>query len=286
MATMRVISDTQELREHVDACRHEQAGLAFVPTMGNLHEGHLALVRRGLELAGTVVASIFVNPLQFGENEDLDAYPRTLEADLHQLESLGVDCVFTPSVHQLYPDGLESHTQVRVPGLTDVLCGRSRPGHFDGVTTVVCKLLNIVRPDVAVFGNKDLQQRLVVSKMVHDLALPVSIEGVPTARAADGLALSSRNGYLSPAARQLAPQLYAHLSDVGRAVLAGHRDYSALCDEAIHQLNSAGFLCEYFEARRCSDLKPAASSDPDIAFFAAAQLEGTRLIDNLTVALN
>jgi pantoate--beta-alanine ligase len=283
---MHVISDTQEFREHVDASRREQPRIAFVPTMGNLHEGHLALIRRGLELASIVVASIFVNPLQFGENEDLDAYPRTLEADLHQLASLGVDCVFTPSVHQLYPDGLETHTQVRVPGLTDILCGRSRPGHFDGVTTVVCKLLNIVRPDVAVFGNKDLQQQLVVSKMVRDLALPVIIEGVPTARATDGLALSSRNGYLSPAARQLAPQLYACLSEVVQAVLAGHRDYSALCDEATERLDSAGFHCEYFEARRCSDLKPADSSDPDIAIFAAAQLEGTRLIDNLKVALN
>jgi len=280
---MRTFSDIQELQTELDARRSSGRRIAFVPTMGNLHEGHLSLVRRGLEVANDVVVSIFVNPLQFGAGEDLDAYPRTLSTDLQALESLGTPYVFTPSVQQLYPNGLESHTQVRVPGLTDVLCGNARPGHFDGVTTVVCKLLNIVGPQIALFGKKDLQQLLVVTRMVRDLALPVGIEGVATARAEDGLALSSRNGYLSSAARQRAPELYAHLSHIRDAILEGEADYAGLCAEAVQRLTELGFECDYCEVRRCDDLQLALPGDQDIAVFAAARLETTRLIDNLAM---
>ena len=257
--------------------------VAFVPTMGNLHEGHLSLVRRGFAMAKHVIVSIFVNPLQFSPTEDLEAYPRTLKQDLEQLAGEGVALVFTPSVEDLYPSGLQAHTKITVPGLTEVLCGRQRAGHFDGVTTVVCKLLNLVSADIALFGEKDLQQLLVIQKMVADLGIPVQIEAVPTQRNANGLALSSRNGYLSPEALDLAPALYRNLIAVGDAVRDGDRDYAGLCNAVMQRLNALGFVSEYCEARRCSDLLPAQGDDTDIAIFCAASLEGTRLIDNIVI---
>lgn len=234
-------------------------------------------------MAKHVIVSIFVNPLQFSPTEDLDAYPRTLEQDLEQLAGEGVALVFTPSVEDLYPSGLQAHTKVTVPGLTDVLCGRQRAGHFDGVTTVVCKLLNLVSADIALFGEKDLQQLLVIRKMVADLGIPVQIEAVPTQRNANGLALSSRNGYLTPEALDLAPALYRNLMAVGDAVRDGARDYAGLCNAVMQRLNALGFVSEYCEARRCSDLLPAQEDDTDIAIFCAASLEGTRLIDNIVI---
>lgn len=280
---MDVVTSPEGLTEHL--VRYDQAGasIAFVPTMGNLHEGHLALVRRALERADVAVASVFVNPMQFGPNEDLDAYPRTLAEDIAKLEAEGAQLLFTPSTEDIYPEGVPAHTSVSVPGLTDVLCGASRPGHFDGVTTVVCKLLNLVGPDIAVFGEKDLQQLTIIRKMVRDLALPVAIEGVATARSEDGLALSSRNGYLSDQERLIAPRLYAVLTDMGRQIGAGHSDYAALCETGLTELRGAGFAPDYLEIRRRLDLKTAAPGDREIAVFAAARLGTTRLIDNLQI---
>jgi pantoate--beta-alanine ligase len=279
---MEIAKNSHELRQCLAGLSGDGT-VAFVPTMGNLHEGHLSLVRRGFAMAKHVIVSIFVNPLQFSPTEDLDAYPRTLEQDLEQLAGEGVALVFTPSVEDLYPSGLQAHTKVTVPGLTDVLCGRQRAGHFDGVTTVVCKLLNLVSADIALFGEKDLQQLLVIRKMVADLGIPVQIEAVPTQRNANGLALSSRNGYLTPEALDLAPALYRNLMAVGDAVRDGARDYAGLCNAVTQRLNALGFVSEYCEARRCSDLLPAQEDDTDIAIFCAASLEGTRLIDNIVI---
>ena len=279
---MEIAKNSHELRQCLAGLSGDGT-VAFVPTMGNLHEGHLSLVRRGLAMAKHVIVSIFVNPLQFSPTEDLDTYPRTLKQDLEQLAGEGVALVFTPSVEDLYPSGLQAHTKVTVPGLTDVLCGRQRAGHFDGVTTVVCKLLNLVSADIALFGEKDLQQLLVIRKMVADLGIPVQIEAVPTQRNANGLALSSRNGYLTPEALDLAPALYRNLIAVGDAVRDGARDYAGLCNAVMQRLNALGFVSEYCEARRCSDLLPAQRNDTDIAIFCAASLEGTRLIDNIVI---
>ena len=279
---MEIAKDSDELRQRLKSVRGEGT-VAFVPTMGNLHEGHLSLVRQGLTMAEHVVVSIFVNPLQFSPTEDLDAYPRTLEQDLELLTAEGVALVFTPGVEDLYPAGLEAHTKVTVPGLTDVLCGSKRVGHFDGVTTVVCKLLNLVAADIALFGEKDLQQLLVIRKMVADLRIPVRIESVPTQRNADGLALSSRNNYLTSEALGLAPALYRNLIAASDAIQGGARDYEGLCSGVIQRLNTLGFVSEYCEARRCSDLLPAQEDDTNIAIFCAASLEGTRLIDNIVI---
>ena len=279
---MEIATDSHELRRRLKSVRGDDT-VAFVPTMGNLHEGHLSLVRQGLTMADHVVVSIFVNPLQFSPTDDLDAYPRTLEQDLELLAAEGVSVVFTPSVDDLYPAGLEAHTKVTVPGLTDVLCGSQRIGHFDGVTTVVCKLLNLVAADIALFGEKDLQQLLVIKKMVADLGIPVRIESVPTQRNTDGLALSSRNNYLTSEALDLAPALYRNLIAASDAIQGGARDYEGLCSGVIQRLNKLGFVSEYCEARRCSDLLPAQEDDTNIAIFCAASLEGTRLIDNIVI---
>jgi pantoate--beta-alanine ligase len=260
--------------------------LALVPTMGNLHAGHLQLVSRARELADRVVVTIFVNPMQFGANEDLATYPRTLQADIEQLQAAGADLLFSPTIDDIYPEGTASHTQICVPGLTDILCGASRPGHFDGVTTIVCKLLNLVGPDIALFGEKDLQQFLVIRKMVHDLGMPVAIEGVPIVRDGDGLALSSRNQYLNAAERKTATTLPASLKECASAIREGNRDFIGLCAAASARLTEAGFDVDYLEVRRLPDLQIAAADDPEIAILVAAKLGTTRLIDNLTLSLN
>ena len=277
MHTANTLSELHTARAHLSG------RVAFVPTMGNLHAGHMSLVERGLQLADQVIVSIFVNPLQFGPNEDLDAYPRTLEADLAQLKAAGTALVFTPTPAVMYPDGLPAHARVSVPGLTDVLCGASRPGHFDGVTTVVCKLLNLIAADIALFGEKDLQQLLIIKKMVNDLAIPVDIQSVPTARAADGLALSSRNGYLSAAERDSAPLLQQQLRWIADQLKSTSTSVSTLCEQAKNCLVAGGFEPDYLEARCRSDLRLANDSDTDIAIFAAAKLGKTRLIDNIQV---
>lgn len=269
-----------ELRAQIRAWRAAGERIAFVPTMGNLHAGHLSLVREGRACTDRVVASIFVNPLQFGPSEDLDAYPRTLDADRRQLDATGCDLLFIPSVGEMYPHGQDTQTRVEVPGISDILCGASRPGHFVGVATVVCKLLNMVQPDVALFGEKDFQQLLVIRRLVEDLAMPIEIVGVPTARESDGLAMSSRNGYLTADERTLAPALYRVLNATAEAVRTGepiaHAERSGL-----DALEAAGLRPDYLSVRRTEDLAPAGPEDQALVILAAAYLGRARLIDNL-----
>ena len=283
---MKTIDSSAELTAYLADIKAGGSTVAFVPTMGNLHAGHLSLVQQAKLRANIVVVSIFINPKQFGANEDLASYPRTLQEDLKQLDALQTDVVFTPNDKDIYPEGVQSHTVVTVPELTDVLCGASRPGHFDGVSTVVCKLLNVVKPDVALFGEKDLQQLLLIKKMVRDLAMGIEIVGIATARADDGLALSSRNGYLSADQRTKAPALYRELERIHEAITAGRRDFDTLCREAVQRLTKTGFKPDYVEVRRRSDLASAQAEDTEVAIFGAASLGSTRLIDNRQVDLS
>lgn len=278
-----------EILRSLDAMREWRASLApsqrvgFAPTMGNLHAGHIELINVIKQQSDVVVASIFVNPMQFGGNEDLDAYPRTLEADLAKLEASGTAAVFTPTTTDIYPDGVSQHTAVDVPGLTDVLCGASRPGHFRGVTTVVSKLLGIVRPHIAAFGAKDLQQVLVIKKMVRDLSINTEIEVVPTVRESDGLAMSSRNGYLSHYERALAPLFSRTLEETAKRVAESGSDIKTVIAEGEAILTEAGFVVDYLEARHTYDLSEASSLNQETALFGAAFLGTTRLIDNRIV---
>ena len=278
-----------EILRSPDAMREWRASLApdqrvgFAPTMGNLHAGHIQLINVVKQQSNVVVASIFVNPMQFGGNEDLDAYPRTLEADLAKLEAAGTAAVFTPTTTDIYPDGISHHTAVDVPGLTDVLCGASRPGHFRGVTTVVSKLLGVVRPHVAAFGAKDLQQVLVIKKMVRDLSINTEIEVVPTVREADGLAMSSRNGYLSHDERALAPLFSRTLEETAKRVAESGSDIGTVIAEGKAILANAGFAVDYLEARHTYNLSEASSLNQETAIFGAAFLGTTRLIDNRIV---
>ena len=275
-----------EILRSLNAMREWRASLAtdqrvgFAPTMGNLHAGHIELINVVKQQSDVVVASIFVNPMQFGGNEDLDAYPRTLEADLAKLEAAGTAAAFTPATTDIYPDGVSQHTAVDVPELTDVLCGASRPGHFRGVTTVVSKLLGIVRPHVAAFGAKDLQQVLVIKKMVRDLSINTEIEVVPTVRESDGLAMSSRNGYLSHDDRKLAPLFSLTLEETAKRVAESGSDIETAIAESKAILTEAGFIVDYLEARRTHDLCAASSLNQETAIFGAVFLGTTRLIDN------
>lgn len=282
---MKVITDKEELRELHDTWRHHDEHVALVATMGNLHSGHLSLVELAAEHAERVVISVFVNPTQFGEGEDFDEYPRTLERDTRRLKTLQADAVFTPAVETVYPFGIEHATIVSVPGLTQNLCGASRPGHFDGVTTVVARLFALVQPDVAVFGQKDFQQQLVIRHMTTDLNLPIRIITAPTVREADGLAMSSRNQYLSDEERGVAPQLYAALGHIGEALQNGNRDFEELESEALAKLESAGFIPDYVAVRRAQNLGVPDRDCDDIVVLAAAQLGKARLIDNVVVTI-
>ncbi|BCX89277.1 pantoate--beta-alanine ligase [Methylomarinovum tepidoasis] len=277
---MRRIDRITDLRACLEGWRRAGQRIALAPTMGNLHEGHLQLVDAARRCGDRVVVSIFVNPLQFGPGEDYDRYPRTLEADCAKLETRGADLVFAPSVAEIYPRSTAESTFVEVLGITEILCGASRPGHFRGVATVVAKLFNIVQPDVAVFGEKDYQQLQVIRRLVADLDFPVEIVGVPIVREADGLALSSRNGYLTPAERARAPLLYRSLCQARDAIAAGERDFTALCRRQLEYLQKAGFRPDYFEIRR-PDLGEAGPDDRPLVILAAAWLGRTRLIDNL-----
>ena len=278
-----------EILRSLDAMREWRASLAsdqrvgFAPTMGNLHAGHIELINVAKQRSDVVVASIFVNPMQFGGDEDLDAYPRTLEADLAKLEAAGAAAVFTPTTTDIYPDGVSQHTAVDVPGLTDVLCGASRPGHFRGVTTVVSKLLGIVRPHIAAFGAKDFQQVLVIKKMVRDLSINTEIDLVPTVRETDGLAMSSRNGYLSHDERALAPLFSRTLKETAKRLAESGSDIETVIAEAKAILTDSGFVLDYLEARHTCDLSKASSLNQETAIFGAAFLGTTRLIDNQIV---
>ncbi len=282
---MRIIDTTSALRDQVRQWRVQGERVALVPTMGNLHAGHLKLVAEARQAADRVVVTIFVNPMQFGAGEDLDSYPRTPEEDRAMLEQAGADLLFTPAVAEVYPRPPAQQTRVEVPGISDILCGASRPGHFVGVATVVCKLFNMVQPDVALFGEKDFQQLLVIRLMVLDLSLPIEIIGVPTEREADGLARSSRNGYLTSEEREHAPALYQTLRAVADALAAGNSDYPALEQEAAQRLSNAGFRPDYISIRRASDLGQPDGTEPDLVILAAAYLGKARLIDNLRVAV-
>ena len=274
-----------QVLDTIAAVRAALAGrrAAFVPTMGNLHQGHIELMRiaRASEHCDCVVASIFVNRLQFAPGEDFDTYPRTFADDCAKLEAAGVDILFAPNEKELYPE--PQTYRVDPPDLADLLEGASRPGFFRGVATVVLKLFNIVQPQVAVFGMKDYQQLMIVRNMVRQLALPVRIVQAATVRAADGLALSSRNGYLSAAQRAEAPRLYRTLTGLGEQIAAGGRDYAALEKQAIAQLSAAGWEPDYVSVRRQRDLQEPSRTDRDLVIVAAARLGTTRLIDNLEI---
>ena len=276
---MQIIHTVQALREW----RKTAGTVAFVPTMGNLHEGHLALVREAKKRADNVVVSIFVNRLQFGQGEDFDRYPRTLQQDADKLAGEGVAVVFAPDEKELYPN-VEQRYNVEPPHLQNELCGKFRPGHFRGVATVVCKLFNIVQPDAACFGKKDYQQLAIIQGMTDDLNIPVRIIPVDTGRAEDGLALSSRNQYLSAEERREAPRLFRELQAVAQAVQAGNRDYAALQNAAAHHLQQHGWQVDYVEIRTQGSLHIARLGDTRLVVLAAARLGKTRLIDNLEFA--
>ncbi|WP_160288416.1 pantoate--beta-alanine ligase [Pseudomonas knackmussii] len=283
---MNTVKTVRELRAAIARARSEGKRIALVPTMGNLHAGHAALVAKAGQRADFVVASIFVNPLQFGPTEDLDKYPRTLAADQAKLLEAGCHLLFAPGVKEMYPDGMDGQTKVSVPGVSEGLCGGSRPGHFDGVSTVVCKLLNMVQPDMALFGEKDFQQLAVIRKMVRDLNIPVQIFGEPTVRAEDGLALSSRNGYLSAEQRAIAPVIQRTLKQLAEQLRGGSRDFAALLEEGRQQIEGAGLRMDYLEIREALSLRPAAVEDKHLVILAAAFLGTTRLIDNLPLQLD
>lgn len=280
---LTIVSNIQVLREEIMEARSQKKTVALVPTMGALHEGHLSLIDFAKEHADLVVCSIYVNPAQFAPGEDLDAYPRTLVDDIRALEGKLTDFVFTPTDNEMYPDGFS--TKVTVSGVTSQLCGKSRPDHFDGVATVVTKLLMMVQPDYAIFGEKDYQQLLVIRRFVRDLNIPVEILGAPIIRADDGLALSSRNQYLSTEERLIAPLLHQTLSQLSEEL----RDIEGLLKErllqAINELTKAGFDMDYLEVRDAQSLAPIAElyEDQTARLFVAAKLGTTRLIDNIAV---
>lgn len=282
---MITVKTVAELREAIGQARAAGRRVGFVPTMGNLHAGHIALVRTARAHADFVVASIFVNPLQFGPSEDLDSYPRTLEQDQRKLVDARCDLLFAPGVEDMYPDGQARQTLVSVPEVSEGLCGASRPGHFTGVATVVAKLLNMVQPDVAVFGRKDYQQLAVIRRMVRDLNVPVEIVGQPIERDVDGLALSSRNGYLSAEERAIAPVIHRTLQWMAERLRAGD-DRTALRAQALQRLEAAGLRPDYLELRTADSLAQPAPGEARLVLLVAAFLGRTRLIDNLEVDLS
>lgn len=282
---MIVIETNDELHEQLREWRHDGEHVGLVPTMGNLHSGHASLVDIAREHAERVVVSVFVNPTQFGEDEDFDEYPRTLERDTRRLKQNRADILFSPSVETVYPYGIEQATLVTVPYLTDNFCGSFRPGHFDGVTSVVARLFAIVRPDVAVFGQKDYQQQLVIQRMAADLSLPIKVIVAPTVREDDGLAMSSRNSYLTAEERAVAPTFHATLDAIGQQLQSGNHDYAALEAEATAVLERHGFRIDYVAIRRADDLSELDQGCDEIVVLAAVHLGGTRLIDNVVVSV-
>jgi len=282
---LETLNRIHTVRERVAAWREEGAQVGLVPTMGNLHEGHLSLVRLARERAGRVVVSIFVNPLQFGRGEDFDSYPRTSERDRDLLAKEGVDLVFAPTAFEMYPVGVDRTTIVDSPEFSGILEGQFRPGHFCGVATVVTKLFNIVAPDVAVFGEKDFQQLLVIRRLVRDLCLPIEVVGGTIVRDDDGLAMSSRNHYLSPAERRRAPQLHRALSAARRRIVDGERRWDDIEAEGMRALARDGFEPDYFAVRSAQDLLPPREGGEELVVLTAARLGTTRLIDNVRVRL-
>ena len=278
---MKTETTIHGLNASLSSARQARKTIGFVPTMGNLHQGHLNLVREAKKLCDVVVVSIFVNPIQFGPNEDYDSYPRTLEQDSNLLADVGCDIVFAPSVEQMYGTGQPRLTTISVSTITDDLCGAQRPGHFDGVAVVVTKLFNIVQPNFAFFGQKDFQQLAVIKQMVQDLNMPIEVIGVPIARAEDGLALSSRNGYLSDEHRQTAPVIYQSLKAAEANLRAGE-ELNHVLAKIKAELTIAGFVVDYVEARTPM-LQTVGNFDQSVVLFVAAKIGKTRLIDNLQV---
>ena len=282
---MNIVYSVEELRAVVSAWRRAGQTSAFVPTMGNLHEGHITLLRKARELATRSVVSIFVNPIQFGRGEDYARYPSTLEADCEKLGAAGLDLLFAPNLDELYPGGIEEDTRVTVPGLSTILCGQFRPGHFSGVATVVTKLLMNVQPDIALFGEKDYQQLLVIQRMVRDLLMPVRVLGQPIVREPDGLAMSSRNGYLNEAERKLAPMIFQSMQRASGKLTAQQQSLIAIETAGMAELAAAGFRPEYFSIRRAADLTSPQAGDTSLQLLVAAWLGSARLIDNLRIEL-
>jgi len=282
---MQVFHHIQSLREALAAERKAGKRIGFVPTMGNLHSAHIELVKIAQQNCDVVVTSIFVNPLQFGLNEDWDKYPRTLAADSAKLEVVGCNYLFCPDEKEIYPNGMAEQTRVIVPTMTDVLCGASRPGHFEGVTTVVTKLFNIVQPDEAVFGIKDFQQLAVIRRMVEDLCIPIKIIAGEIFRETDGLAMSSRNGFITADERPKVAVLNSSLNAIKQAIAEGRRDFTVLVDEARTQIEAAGFRVDYISICNSRTLEMAAHDDREITILGAMYTQGARLIDNVSVVL-
>lgn len=277
---LNTVTSIEDLRAIIKSWRLADESIALVPTMGNLHAGHLQLVEVAQQHKQRVIVSIFVNPTQFGLNEDFDAYPRTEAEDKLKLEQKGVDLLFLPDIKIMYPKAMA--TVIKIKGLSKLHCGHSRPGHFSGVATIACKLFNIVQPDSAFFGQKDFQQFAVIDAMVQDLNIPVQITAVPTVRETDGLAMSSRNAYLSQQQRQIAPQLFQCLQVVCAAIMAGCVDFNQITGQQLEQLKKLGFEPDYLSICRQSDLLPATIEDYNLVVLVAAKLGDTRLIDNIS----
>lgn len=282
---MLIIETLPLLRQQIRRLRMEGKRVALVPTMGNLHDGHMKLVDEAKARADVVVVSIFVNPMQFDRPEDLARYPRTLQEDREKLNKRKVDLVFAPSVKEIYPNGTETHTYVDVPGLSTMLEGASRPGHFRGVSTIVSKLFNLVQPDIACFGEKDFQQLALIRKMVADMGFDIEIIGVPIMRAKDGLALSSRNGYLTAEQRKIAPGLYKVLSSIADKLQAGERDLDEIIAIAGQELNEKGFRADDIQIRDADTLLEVSENSKRAVILVAAWLGDARLIDNKMVEL-
>ena len=281
---MQTVHTVSQVREYVRGWHQKGQSVGFVPTMGNLHDGHISLIKEARARCDVVVVSIFVNPTQFGPNEDFDRYPRTLDADAAALVDAGTDLLFAPSVDEMYPLG-QNQTWVDVDGLGEHLCGASRKGHFRGVTTVVSKLFNIVQPDVAVFGEKDFQQLAILRRMSEELLFPIKIVGATTSRESDGLARSSRNGFLDESERTLAPKLYQTLQQLKADIEAGEQDYQGLQSRYRDSLEQAGFRVDYLTVANARSLAPASADDTDLVVAVAAKLGNTRLIDNVSLAV-
>lgn len=280
---METVNSVAAVRLRVRAWQREGLRVAFVPTMGNLHAGHVSLIDAAREHGDRFVASIFVNPMQFGPNEDFAHYPRTPTQDERMLAGAGCDLMFMPDVAEIYPHGSERATRVEVPGLSRVLCGEFRPGHFEGVTTIVATLFNIVQPDVAVFGEKDFQQLTVIRRMAADLCIPVQIIGAPTVRDADGLAMSSRNQYLTPEERRIAPRIYEILTGMAQRLHSGDNGFAGMERAGCQALEAAGLKPDYFAIRQASDLAAPRPDSSHLVVLTAARLGKARLIDNVQV---
>jgi len=280
---MKTVETVRDLQAEIRKARAEGKRIGFVPTMGNLHEGHMMLIDQASEECDFVVCSIFINPLQFNDIDDLGRYPRTFSADSEHLKDRDCDLLFYPSIDEMYPDGQDQQSKLHVPVVSEGLCGDSRPGHFDGMATVVMKLFHMVAPDASFFGEKDFQQLAVIRKMVRDLNLPFDVVGVETCREESGLAMSSRNNYLSEEEKAQAANIYRILTEITQAISEGNRNFEALCKQGNEELASLGFEPDYLEVRNAADLAKATDEHNELVVLVAAILGKARLIDNLRV---